>query len=258
MSEESGEEAWEVDEIHHSGQDSFRIRSGSVTYVYHREGAAFASLLDRDGKEWIGYQPGGGPRGEYRGIPNMADNAFSHPGFRSGCVTELEQHTPGHVRLISTSPDGAWRARWDIHHWGAVQTMERAAGAYWWLYEGTPGGHFNPDTQFRLYPDGQRVSCRMRDIRRGRGPRWVAFCDPLTDRMIVVATYSEASVMDCYRPMGGDGGMTVWGFGRDERWRIRRHPMYQKAGSVFSFALIDGVGRERAAVHFDKVRTSLA
>ncbi|MHC4629149.1 MAG: FG-GAP repeat domain-containing protein, partial [Planctomycetota bacterium] len=60
-----------TDDVEYRGQESFMIESQNATYYYHKQGAGFASILDKDGNDWLGYRPGGGPAGEYRGIPNM-------------------------------------------------------------------------------------------------------------------------------------------------------------------------------------------
>lgn len=247
---------WKIDKVDHAGQESFRIRNGVITYVYHMEGCGFASLLDRDGNDWLSFGPADGAFGLARGIPNMARDIFGHPGYRSGASTTLQALTPTHVRLLSRSIDGCWQVRWDLQPLGAVQTIERTGGRYWWLYEGTPGGSFRPQQQFRLYPDGEKASCADRNHRRGRDPRWVAFCDPATDRMILVAAHTRSRTIDCYRPMGGDGGMTVFGFGRDDRFRVVQRPLFRNVPQVFSFALIDGIDVGKARARFEEIQAN--
>lgn len=258
MNQQEHDLEWKIDTVNHSGQESFRIRNDLVTYVYHLEGSGFASLIDRDGNDWLSFGPAVGAFGLGRGIPNMARDIFGHPGYSFGASTTLEVVTPSHVRLVSRSADGCWQVRWDLDPRGAVQTIERTGGRYWWLYEGTPGGYFRPHQQFRLYAGGKSASCSSRDHRRGRGPRWVAFCDPATDRMILVAAHDNSPTIDCYRPMGGDGGMTVFGFGRDDRFRVFQRPLLRGAPRVFSFALIDGIDADRASARFAQLQAKTA
>ena len=54
-----------------AGQEAFVIQTPLATFIYHKEGGGFSHLIDVDGNDWIGYAPGVGPAGEYRGIPNM-------------------------------------------------------------------------------------------------------------------------------------------------------------------------------------------
>ena len=65
----------------YQGQPSYKIQTPSATWIYHKQGAGFASLLDPDGNDWIGYRPGGRAAGEFRGIPNLIHpGAGMHPG----------------------------------------------------------------------------------------------------------------------------------------------------------------------------------
>jgi hypothetical protein len=44
--------------IMHQGQRSYQIKTPGGTYMYHRKGAGFASMIDREGNDWISYRPG--------------------------------------------------------------------------------------------------------------------------------------------------------------------------------------------------------
>jgi hypothetical protein len=70
-----------TDGVQHRDQESFKIETPNGTYYYHKQGAGFASIFDKDGNDWLGYRPGDGPAGEYRGIPNMGyPEGYCHPG----------------------------------------------------------------------------------------------------------------------------------------------------------------------------------
>ena len=98
-----------TDNVEFEGQPSLRIATPAGVYTYHKEGAGFASIADRDGVEWIGYHPGGRAAGEYRGIPNLG-NDFGHPGHKgeSGSVSRVESRGPLRVRIHSERHDGKW------------------------------------------------------------------------------------------------------------------------------------------------------
>src|SRR4051794_28822902 len=64
-----GEPSVRVSEVTiHGDMDCFKVETPSATYLYGRRGAGFASILDKDGKDWISYRPEGKARGEYRGL----------------------------------------------------------------------------------------------------------------------------------------------------------------------------------------------
>ncbi|MBI5772118.1 MAG: hypothetical protein HZA89_00055, partial [Verrucomicrobia bacterium] len=48
--------------------ECFKVETPSATYLYGKRGAGFASILDRDGHDWISYRHGGRSAGEYRGL----------------------------------------------------------------------------------------------------------------------------------------------------------------------------------------------
>ena len=221
----------------YQGQESFRITTPDCTYLYHREGCGFAALFDRDGNDWISYRPTGGEYGHYRGIPNMGYNAFGHPGYEYGARSSLEIATEKHVRIASSSTEDDWRCHWDIYPEGAVQTIETVSKPYWWLYEGTPGGRFQPDANYRLLPDGCRLSCNERDYRPAIDVRWIGFGDPGCGRLLLLGAHTAEVVTDAFWPMGGEGGMTVFGFGREDRDGL--HPHLTVTPARFSFALLE-------------------
>lgn len=198
------------------GQESFEIRTDRATYLYQKAGCAFSSLIDRDGNDWISYKPQGGPKGHYRGIPNMGYETFGHPGYDTG-LSKLVSESPSLAKFESTTTDGAWEVEWNIHPTHATMTAHQIAAPVWLLYEGTPGGKFNPKTQFMFFSDGTRVACSEERRQELPSPKWVAFCDPKTRRSLLMAYAGPDSFVDTYWPMGGKGGMTVFGFGRTDQ-----------------------------------------
>ncbi|MDH7569153.1 MAG: hypothetical protein QHJ73_06160, partial [Armatimonadota bacterium] len=89
----------------YQGQPSFRVRTPSATYVFHRSGGGFASLIDRDGNDWISFRPGGGSDGKYRGIPNLIhpEGGF-HPGAET-CESEVVEQKPNRAVIAARSKD---------------------------------------------------------------------------------------------------------------------------------------------------------
>jgi hypothetical protein len=59
-----------IDGVEDEGQQSYQVNTPGATWLYHKLGAGFSSLLDPDGLDWLSYRPGGGSAGEYRGIPS--------------------------------------------------------------------------------------------------------------------------------------------------------------------------------------------
>ena len=205
-----------TDNVEFEGQPSLRIATPAGVYTYHKEGAGFASIADRDGVEWLGYHPGNRAAGEYRGIPNLG-NDFGHPGHKgeSGSVSRVESRGALRVRIHSERPDGKWASRWDIYPGHARLTMLRNDTPYWFLYEGTPGGKLDLKDGFLLLPNGARMPLTEAWSGDMPGPEWIAFTGNGSKRMLYAVNHQDDNLPDQYYQMEGD--MTVFGFGREYR-----------------------------------------
>lgn len=149
----------------HGDVDCFRIETPAATYLYGRRGAGFASILDPQGRDWIGYRHGGKAEGEYRGLPKSApsggyfncDYGFGkdQTNFFTSTVTLNE---PGHVRIHSETKDGDGACDWDFYPTHATQTLLKVpGGSHWFTYEGAPGGKFDLAEDFTIRPGDRRA-----------------------------------------------------------------------------------------------------
>jgi hypothetical protein len=203
------------EDVFHEGQRAIRVTTPAATWVYHAEGAGFASLYDREGKDWISYHPGQRSAGEFRGIPNLG--LVNHPGYDGdkGARTVIEKKSAGHVRLRSVTKDEKWVTVWDIYVDRAQLTIEKAGDNYWFLYEGTPAGRLHLEAGYWGLPDGRRrplTDTWNADI---AGPEWVYFGDTSSRRVLYLINHQDDTANDQFWQM--EGNMTVWGFGRQYR-----------------------------------------
>jgi hypothetical protein len=232
----------------YQGQDSFRIETESAVYYYHKSGGGFASMFDPSGRDWISYRPGGGPRGEYRGIPNVINpEGGFHPGADMG-ASRLLSHGPVRTRIYSETLDGKWACIWDIYPRYARLTMLKAGHPYWVLYEGTPAGELDEQNQYWVRSDGEQGPASSTWEHPLPGFAWVYFGERQgLNRVIYLARHEADGHMDSYWPM--QSAMTVFGFGRDnsdrERWsNLTRVPAHFTIG----FAEAGRTADARAAI----------
>jgi hypothetical protein len=225
----------------YQGDEAFRIVTPVATYYYHKHGSGFASMIDRDGNDWISYRPEGGPKGNYRGIPNIAPAGF-HPGPGEGNrPSRVSAQGPLRVRIFSETKDGRWALHWDIYPWYATMTLLRKGPEpYWILYEGTPGGEFDlrdywvdsSGRRFEMPPYQGVQNAWHGDL---PDPEWVYFGDARLDRVLFLLLHEKEPVIDEFWHFG-EGGMTVFGFGRGpkaEGWqRLQRVPARFTIGFV--------------------------
>lgn len=201
----------------YQGQESFKIMTQNATYYYHKQGAGFASMIDKDGNDWLSYQPGGGPAGEYRGIPNMGHpEGYCHPG-KTVSNSKIISRGPIKVSILSESNDKKMRCLWDIFPTYARLTVLKMRKPYWFLYEGTPGGKLDEDSDYCIRPghgNGIRTSAKVKwdgDLSNPNGSgEWVCFGD--ARRAIYLVHHEDDEAIDSYWPMQNE--MTVFGFGR--------------------------------------------
>lgn len=196
------------------GQESYRIQTSACDWIYHKFGGGFASLIDPEGRDWIGFRPYGGSDGIYRGIPNCAypENVF-HPGHHT-CQTQAARVGPLRVTLDTASNDGKWAARWHIYPDHAELTIRKFGHPYWLLYEGTPGGKLDEAHDFCIRSDGLRRPLSERWDEELPAPKWIGFGKDGVDRVLWLHSHApeHQACRDSFWPM--EQNMTVFGFGR--------------------------------------------
>jgi hypothetical protein len=239
-----------VDSVpNYRGQDSFRIvakdtsNATSATYYYHKVGAGFASLIDKQGNDWIDYDVG---NKAFRGIPNAGE--WGHPGYTTEAGEEnVENPTFGSTSTVvfdgplkttirSTTSDPGKSAiwTWDFYPGHATMTIEKVrqkSGSpvpYWLLYEGTPGGVFqDQDFVVRSNNGAEQRTLANQSWSGNLNPDWAYFGDANADLNRVLFTALQTSAGDAgktasYRRATNSGRsgtspvvpMTVFGFGR--------------------------------------------
>jgi hypothetical protein len=201
-----------TDNVYHEGQESFKVVTRNATYYYHKQGAGFASMEDSDGNDWIGFHPSGGSAGNYRGIPNLVHpEGYFHPG-NTGLTSTIVHQGPLKLTLRSESNDGQWACTWEIYPFYARLTVLKRANAYWFLYEGTPGGELDLERDYIVRSTGQRTPALESWEGDIPEPEWLYFGAGNTPRVLYVIHHEDDDAIDSYWPMNGE--MTVFGFGR--------------------------------------------
>ncbi|MEO0478446.1 MAG: LamG-like jellyroll fold domain-containing protein [Planctomycetota bacterium] len=201
-----------VDGVMDQGQTSFEVTTSLGTYLYHKDGGGFSSLLDLDGNDWIDYRPTGGASGNFRGIPNLSfPEGHFHPGATTSTSTLIRQG-PLAIGIHSITMDG-WECTWDIYPNHARLTVLGSSHPYWFLYEGTPGGALEPGVDQLIRANGAIVNTGTDDRGDILGDEWAYFVDPNVGRGLFFANHNDDPHHDTYFPL--QGVMTVFGFGRE-------------------------------------------
>lgn len=214
----------------YEGYNAYKISTPTAEYYFHSETGGFASIIDKDGNDWVSYHPNkepeSGMKGRYRGIPNIAP-AELHPGeMVPKKSSKITAEGPVRVTIVTETDDKQWQTRWHIYPDYATMTLlKKGPQPYWILYEGTPGGEFNED-DFWVRSDGTREIMKPYNQRsqwNGRlpSPKWVYFGDREADRVLYYIHHEDYPYEDQFWH-SGEGNMTVFGFGRgptQENWQ---------------------------------------
>jgi hypothetical protein len=239
-----------TDDVVVEGRVCVRVETPQATYLYDKAGGGLARLLDRDGRDWITWRYGDGPAGEFRGIPNLG--ACCHPGYPDVALGKVDTETwlpgPGGgatvaLRTRSLARDEAgplYDLTWTFFPTHATLTVHRARGPYWFLYEGTPGGAWDPADGYVIPPGTKRPATE-----RWTGelsPEWIYFTASERPRALFLLHHEDDDLPDSYWPMRE--AMTVFGFGRDGKPFLERSPQHLSVGLVDS----DDPNAVRAAI----------
>ena len=238
-----------ADNVDWDNQKSLKIETPSATYYYHKEGAGFSSIFDKDGNDWITHSKGG-----YRGIPNMVYGSenFFHPGHTGDQGSKTTVVSAGSEKAVfsSVSNNNLWKVTWEIYPYHATMTVDKVNPdkGYWLLYEGTPGGVWSSSTNYYYRPDKSgRISCADKlsaDVAGSESYEWVAFGDNSVSRLLYCVHHQNDAVNDYYRPYG----MVVWGFGRSGTSTLLKGLPCELTIGFYEGAGADGVKKHIADV----------
>lgn len=215
-----------TDGVAHKGYTSIRIVTGDAEYFYHKPGGGFATLLDKNNNDWIGWNTASGGAGDFRGIPNMVhpnDGGFFHPG-RNIVTTTLLSDGPLKATFRSVSkPDTTWEVLWEVFpDYARMTVVRQGTASYWWLYEGTPGGLLEPAIDRLTRSDGSSIKASQTWTTDIPGDEWIYVTDPnvgAAGRSLYLIHHQSDTKVDGYTA-DGSNKMTIFGFGRSGNQRL--------------------------------------
>jgi hypothetical protein len=224
--------AVQITEADYEGRPQFKVLTPSATWFLDRAAGGVSRLLDRDGRDWISFRkeplsefPDSAGAG-YRGIPNLVfgkgnpDAGAGHPGFDQCDSTIIASNV---IRTVSRS--GRWAWTWTFGEDTTRMRMERAPtnSNWWFLYEGTVGGRWSPDTHYWGTdlggPNRERPDLKRQLFGKWR---WAYFGDAVSPRVLFIAQTPPDDLPDTLWYLGAENGgaltstngMIVFGLGR--------------------------------------------
>lgn len=217
----------------YEGREHFLITTPGAVYYYDRAGGGFSRMIDSERKDWIAFKTEpwdtypASAASAFRGIPNLVfrsdDAGAGHPGHNQCTSQQINKHT-----IRSTSNSGKWQWTWQFFdHYAQLNVQEvDPEHAFWFLYEGTPGGEFAPAQQYFGTDQGGPKTDQL-DYFAGEKLfdqfRWAYFGHRASNRILYVAQLHPDEHDDTFAYLGNSesgiqstDGMVVFGFGRTE------------------------------------------
>ena len=211
----------------------YKVSNRNATYFIDKYSGGISSIIDKDGNDWINWnrlQIAKYPEsaaGDYRGIPNLVfgdnDSGVGHPGFdKAQSFVEKDNC----IRVKSISEKWEWQYKFHSRYVEIeiIRTpkMERN---YWFLYEGVPGGKFNPDDNY--WGTNTGIKSLNPDYLKGEEVygfwKWVFFGDINCNQTFFIVQKHDDDLKDTFGYLGNsqkglaaEDGMVVFGFGRDK------------------------------------------
>ncbi len=222
--------------------ESYQINSEHVRYWYHKHGGGLASVIDKDGNDWVSWNPAAGAAGDFRGIPNLvhpSNGGHFHPG-RTSVESGVQSRGPLKITVRANSLDGNWRVLWEFFPTYARLTVVQAPAAYWFLYEGTPGGVLQPAADFIVRSTGEQTLANENWAADIDGEEWMFAADPVVGRSLFMLHYDEAdTTTDSYT--NSSNLMTILAFGRNGTQRFLTQVPRQFAFGLVDATTVEGV-----------------
>jgi hypothetical protein len=214
-------------------REHFIITTPRAVYYYDKAGGGFSRMIDRNGNDWIDFKME--PRdsypasaaSSYRGLPNLvfhsADDGAGHPGHDQCISVKSDHHT---ILTESKSGRWAWECRFYEYHVEIKVSQNDPDHPYWFLYEGVPGGTFQPATMYFGNNTGGPIFDQP-DYFKGKQLtgfwQWVYFGSKRTDKTLYIIQTMKDQLPDTFSYLGNSSqgiqstdGMVVFGFGRTD------------------------------------------
>ncbi|MEM7379603.1 MAG: VCBS repeat-containing protein [Bacteroidota bacterium] len=221
-------------EVIYEGRPHIRIETATAAYYFDKAGGGFSRIIDSYGSDWVSFkrEPWGSypasAASAFRGLPNLVfksetDDGAGHPGH-DRCVSEVS----GSNKIRTTTKSGLWEWEWTFYDDYAIFEILKTEPelGYWFLYEGTPGGVYQPEQSIYGTSSGGFME-NTPDYFKGNIDfgqfDWAYFGKKAAANYFYVAQLTNDENMDMMSYLGNtengalsEDGMTVFGFGRED------------------------------------------
>ncbi len=223
----------EISETTFKKRAHFKVKTANYEWYIDKFSGGISRIADSENKDWINWKRlpeekyPESAAGDYRGLPNLVfggdGNGIGHPGFNKALSFKVNNRN-----IKVKSLDGKWEWMYIFHSkYVELQILKNPSEErnYWFLYEGVPGGEFEPEKQY--WGTNEGVNPAKPDYFKGEEEygfwNFVFFGHENTDRVLFIVQKNKDNRKDTFGFLGNssDGieskdGMVVFGFGRDK------------------------------------------
>ena len=215
------------------GRPHFKVKTPEASYFVDIKSGGISSIVDEEGRDWVNFRGDvnkseypSSAENSYRGIPNIVygqpdDNGAGHPGFDRGKTVQTSENS-----LVFNSDQNTWSWKYTFFedHVMFELLKKPEASAYWFLYEGTPGGKYDHKTMTygmkgvlpqNDLPDFAAGSSKENDV------DWYYFGKNEVERTFFLSSNPNKPMTNLVGFLGisskgleSKDGMVVFGFGR--------------------------------------------
>jgi len=241
-----------IEEVEYKGKPHFKIQTENANWYLEKQSGGFSSIMDKDSVDWVQYRKSDSisvpesAASDFRGLPNLVhggeQSGIGHPGFEK-CTSKLQ----GSSTILTESNDGRYAFTWTFNGDYAEFNLLKADSSreYWFLYEGTIGGHFSPSDHICITNEGlqeEKPAISIGNYIRGNF-EWIAFGDRGSSNLFYIHHLTPDEHEDVIMYMGATrglhndspDGMVVTGFGRS----VNHKPLMSEAPNTFRVGFLD-------------------
>lgn len=223
----------EIEAVNYKNTTHFKINTSAATYYLEQQSGGFSSIIDDEGNDWVNYRKSEevtvpkSADSDFRGLPNLLhggeQSGIGHPGFD---MCQCEPASKNQITCESNNGNYAFTYTFFDEYVALEVNKADPERNYWFLYEGTPGGNFDPQTDIWGTPAGIRHD--KPDFLKGGTVEdnweWVFFGDEKAENTFYLVHLTADDKPDVMGYMGNteagidsEDGMVVFGFGRDRK-----------------------------------------
>ena len=266
-------DAVHMEETDFEGRPHFLVKTKSLDYYYDVQGGGFSRIIDLEGKDWVSFkmEPWGtypaSAASSYRGLPNLVyqgeDDGAGHPGHDK-CRSWAEGN-----KITTESLSGLWLWTWAFFSDHAVLEIlqTETERSYWFLYEGTPGGSFDPQDSYFGSDQGGPFQ-GGHDYYKGEilwgNFQWIYAGSKGASGTFFMIQEEQDKNMDMISFLGNTeaglespDGMTVFGFGRDKDATPLLNGSQSFVIGFYPEKIEDSPGHKKISIHIESLIKTL-